>query len=482
MPRGLATKLVSPLRTGGILYFYPTSTADDVINVFKGIDPASLTKLAKVIARGAWYDNETDTGFTLVAPGLPWTEAFFLKAGGFGCPLVLFLIFLTCALWSLVLLNLHELARSSMGRIASYLAPLLLCLSGVFQGYILRAGLVMTEPISVALLSLSILLMIRCIVARRLSMGIWSGSMLALAAYFRGQTEIVAVALTFTVGIAISWQLLVFFSAVRRLPSSALALLQDKVLTVDKHFVATAVLICVATFHCLTVPYRIWKLNHPGIHSASWLQADYIWKYYWKNDPEFLASRWGNSWAQLGGNVPAMVDPALASRMRETLHKHGEHALPDSFFKWRTITTFLRHPIEWIALKARIWPNFWFEPDFCGLQDNRPLVLCNCEDILFLLLVLFSTVRFVVIPCIKRTIYADDGAYFFFYSSLLAEEAVLFIFSHFEERYCYTIKLATLVMVLAFLFERIKWKPSTAKTKVPEVEPAIRQTVDVASP
>jgi hypothetical protein len=479
----LNTKLVSSLDgIGGVLYFYPTSTADDVISIFKGIDPASVTKLAKVVASAAWNDNQTDTGFTLVPPGLPWLEAFFLKVNGFGCPIVLFLIFSTCALWSLVLLNLHKLAKRRMGRIASYLAPLLLCLSGVFQGYILKAGMVMSEPLSLALLSLSILLMVRSVVDRRLSMGVLSGCMLALAAYVRAQTEIIAVALTVIVGIAISLQLVVFFFSARRAPSPGPEPLRQKLVKlVDKNFVATSVLICVATFNCLTVPFRLWKLNHPGIHSASWLQADYIWRYYWKNDPVFLASRWGNCWAKMGGTVPAMVDPELATRISETVKLHGEGALPNSFYKWRTITTFLRHPIQWIVLKARVWPDFWFEPNFCRLLSNRPLVLCTFEDVLYLALVFFAAARFVVTPCIRRTVFGDDGAYFFFYSSLLAVEATLFIFSHFEERYCYTIKLATLVMVLAYSFDRIQWKSIGEKPKFSDVEPPIRQTLDAAS-
>lgn len=456
LPCGLATPLSWELWWNQQLYtFYPTDTAKDIVNLFgcHGGDQTWFAKAAILMATHSFTDSDYWI-LALFAPGLTLIESVLLKLFGLNCPIVLCLAIITCAAWAFVLFNLHELAKFRMQSIWSYLAPALMCMSFLWRQYCLQNGILLTETLSIAFLASSFLLLLRAVPNTSIALAIWSGVLMALAAYLRTQAEMIGTSLSLLTILLVLAQLLIhFIKANRSKPASAGSanFLKKIRLLNENRSVLIFFVVAVLAFNCLTAPYRLW--NFYKFHNLSWLQVDYYWKMGWA--PESDLAKTNDTWIIRGGIMaPSYVNPELAAKIRQNLKLHGENAYSASFYRGRTITSFLRHPVKWITFKARLLPWFWFAAINSHSANGISNQLEHLENWIYVTIIILCLINFLIVPAIRRTISDQEAAYALFYSGILLASSVMFIFVHFEPRYFYTIKLVSTIMLLSYLIEK----------------------------
>ncbi len=453
LPHGLATSFSWELWWNQKLYhFHPTNTAQDVVNLFcyPSGDQIWFAKAALLLATNSFTDSDYWI-LAIFAPGLTIIEFVLLKVFGLNCPIVLHLCIITCASWALVLLNLQKLAEPRMGKALSYLAPALISISIIWRQYCLQGGILLTETLSIAFLAASFLTLLRANISKSRSLAIGAGVLLAMAAYLRTQVEMIGSALALVTMLAIIGQLIL--DQRKRIeqpdpdPVNTSIWLELK-LFANNHTILKYFAIAVFIFACCTAPYRLW--NFYKFHNFSWLQVDYYWKMGWESESELAKT--DDSWIARGGMlVPAYVNPQLAAKIQAHNKVLGASAYSDSFYRWRTITTFLRHPLKWLIYKAKLLPWFWFAPINSHISLGLATTAEVVENWVYAAITVFCLIRFLVIPCIQRNFPEQEAVYTLFYAGVFIASALTLIFVHFEPRYFYLIKIFSAVMLLSYL-------------------------------
>jgi hypothetical protein len=457
LPHGLATSFSWELWWNQKLYhFPPTDTAKDVVDLFcyPSGDQIWFAKAAILLATNSFTDADYWI-LAIFAPGLTAIEFALLKVFGLNCPIVLYLCIITCAAWALVLLNLQKLAVPRMGKALSYLAPIPICISIIWRQYCLQGGILLTETLSIAFLAASFLMLLRANINKSLSLAICSGVSLAIAAYIRTQIEMIGTALALVTMLAIAGQLIL--DQRKRTEKQQHT---DSVRTnfwvrirlfANNHTILKYFAIVVFVFFFCTAPYRLW--NFYKFHNFSWLQVDYYWKMGWQSESELAKT--DDSWIARGGMlVPAYVNPQLAVKIQAHNKVLGASSYSDSFYRWRTVTTFLRHPVKWIIYKARLLPWFWFAPINSHISLGLATMAEVAENWIYAAITIFCLVRFLVIPSIQRNFPEQQAVYTLFYSGVVIAGALTFVFVHFEPRYFYSIKIFSTIMLLSYLIRK----------------------------
>jgi hypothetical protein len=456
LPHGLATSFSWELWWNKRLYnFYPTNTAEDIVSLFcyPSGDQIWFAKAAILLATNSFTASDYWI-LAIFAPGLSIIEFVLLKLFGLKCPIVLCLSLITCGAWALVLFNLHQLAKDRMGTVLSYLAPTLISLSVIWRQYCLQGGILLTETLAIAFVAASFLLLLRATINRCSSFAIYSGVLLAMAAYLRTQAELIGASLSLITTLAIVGQL-VIHGLKENQKQSADPISTDRwikmKLLINRHVVLKFFVIAILAFSCCTAPYRLW--NFYKFHNLSWLQVDFYWKMGWETESELAKTN--DSWIVKGGMLaPSHVNPELAAKIQTNLKVHGENAYSDSFYKWRTITTFLRHPLQWISYKAKFLPWFWFAP----INSHTPAGIATqteyIENWLYVTIIIFCLTRFVIIAGIQKNSEEQESVYTLFYSGIILSTAITFVFVHFEPRYFYIIKIMSTIMFLSYFLSR----------------------------
>jgi hypothetical protein len=456
LPHGLATSFSWELWWNQKLYhFHPTNTATDIVNLFcyPSGDQIWFAKAAILLATNSFTDSDYWI-LAIFAPGLTGIEFALLKVFGLNCPIVLYLCIITCASWALVLLNLQKLAGPRMGKAFSYLAPASISFSIIWRQYCLQSGILLTETISIAFLAASFLTLLRANINKSRSLAIYSGALLAVAAYIRTQIEIIGTGLALVTMLAIIGQLILDQrkKTEKQFTDSAATNFWVKIKQIaNNHTILKYFTIAVCTFACCTAPYRLW--NFYKFHNFSWLQVDYYWKMGWESESELAKT--DDSWIARGGMlVPAYVNPQLAATIQAHNKVLGASAYSDSFYRWRTITTFLRHPLKWLSYKAKLLPWFWFAPINSHIPFGLATVAEVAENWVYAAITIFCLARFLVIPCIRRNFPEQEAVYTLFYSGVVIASALTFVFVHFEPRYFFSIKIFSTIMLLSYLIRR----------------------------
>ncbi len=451
MPLGLDTKFVFSWKlTSSELFIRPTTSVKDIMRDFGPTDQASYAKAAVMIAQDGTDDKElltllpyypTNSQFELDRSlanwprGFPTVEAIFIKLVGVNGPLVLCLICLTCASWSLVLWNLFMLAKLKIPCAIAYLMPLILCFSGIFRYNLLGIGVISSESISIAFLCLSFLLLIRSAIEKSNRLATSSGIWLALAAYCRGQIEVFAVIFSVYVIVAVA------FSAIRSIWNK-----QKNQATLSTKKPLHLLFLSILVFNCCTVPYRAYNLYR--FHTPCWQRLDYYWKLNWLIKDKIVSN-------YTGIMLPAQIDSQLHTQIERNVRKYGDNYYPDQFYKKCTILTFLRHPFKWIHLKAMLIPATWFYPNYaCHNEFLRGLTVIEDWSILIcwiLCVILISA------PFILNRRQPVDIIYLFLFLALCSATLLTIIFIHLEPRYFFVLKFCTFILLFALLCTKVNF-------------------------
>ena len=417
-------------------------TVDDVIRIYDMGDASTYARMGKNLAQGKFTEYEY-WRLRLFAPGDTFIEALSLIFLGPKFPIVLFFTVMTCAFWASVCFNIRALGNPAAQPIVALILPLLLCGCGLFTIYYLRKGIMLSESLSTAQLSLSFLYLVRSYLEKRPGFAVGSGVCLALAAYMRAQNELVGLCLNILGGafavVALVWMFVAKKFSIKTISFSAFG----------KTFPALgALLIALIAFNCLTAPYRCWNLYQ--YKSASWLQWDHYWEANWR-DEELMRTRDNDQrLIDQGETVAARVNPELAAKIREQVNAKGPFAFPDDYYKTSSIMTFIRHPRTWMILKYPAIVNAWVELNVQAYLTDRSKDL-HLEHLAFVLVLAICFCRFIIGAFFWKRLKGIELYYFGFFLALFGANAVATIFIHLEPRYYYTLKIMSLVMLLGWL-------------------------------
>jgi hypothetical protein len=443
LPAGLNTPIDVVGLTNTIAKELPqVGTVDDVIRIYDMGDASTYARMGKNLAQGKFTEYEF-WRLRLFAPGDTAIEALSLVFLGPKFPIVLFFTVMTCAFWASVCFNVRALGNPSAQPIVASLLPLLLCVSGLFTIYYLRKGIMLSESLSTAQLSLSFLYLVRSYLEKKRGFAVISGVCLALAAYMRAQNELVGLCLNILGGvfgvIALLWMLVSKKDAGNKATISSFS----------KTFPALgALLIALVAFNVLTIPYRCWNVYQ--YKSASWLQWDHYWEANWRDEELMRTRDHDQRLIDQGETVAARVNPTLAAKIREQVNAKGPFAFPDDYYKSKSIMTFLHHPRHWMILKYPAILNAWVELNDPAYDTDRSKEL-HLEHWAFVLVLLVCIARFLIAAFFWRRLKGIELYYFGFFLALFGANMATTIFIHLEPRYYYTLKIMSLVMVLGWL-------------------------------
>jgi hypothetical protein len=442
LPAGLNTPVdVVGLTNTAATELPQLGTVDDVIRIYDMGDASTYARMAKNLAQGKFTEYEY-WRLRLFAPGDTFIEALSLKFLGAKFPIVLFFTVMTCAFWASVCFNIRALGNPTAQPIVSSILPLLLCACGLFTIYYLRKGIMLSESLSTAQLSLSFLYLVRSYLEKRPGFAVGSGVFLALAAYMRAQNELVGLSLNILGGVfgvvALVWMFVAKKISVGTISISSFG----------KTFPALgALLIALIAFNCLTVPYRCWNLYQ--YKSASWLQWDHYWEANWR-DEEVMKRDNDQRLIDQGETVAARVNPELAAKIREQVNAKGPFAFPDDYYKSSSIMTFIRHPRTWMILKYPAIVYAWVELNAPAYLTDRSKDL-HLEHLAFVLVLIICFCRFIIGALFWKRLVGIELYYFGFFLALFGANSLTTIFIHLEPRYYYTLKIMSVVMLLGWL-------------------------------
>ncbi|MDR3617263.1 MAG: hypothetical protein P4L53_27150 [Candidatus Obscuribacterales bacterium] len=441
LPQGLNTPVTAVgFTTTGAQEIPRMAKLADVVNLYGDGDAGIYARMATHLGRGQFTEYEY-WRLRLFAPGNAFTEAACLRMFGPDFPIVLFFTVLTCAFWACVLFNVRALGNYPQRPVLCFLIPLSLCCLGLFERHLLNRGVVLSETLSIAQLSLGFLYTLRAIRENHWAYAVWGGVFLALAAYMRAQNEVVCDFLSkggllFT-AVIFAWYFLERAAKKRH----------NSVKSVLKAWPAlTFILVALLVFNALTAPYRCWNLYQ--YKSTNWLQWDHYWEANWRDENLMRTRDHDDALIDAGETVAARVNPELATYIQKEVNAKGPFAFPDEYYKRSSIMTFLTHPFHWTVLKFPAARKAWRDgtTDF---QIPGPLSQLHLEFVLYLGTLVFCLVRSLGVS-LARKLKGEELWNFLFFGALFSANAATTIFIHLEARYFYTLKIVSFVLFLCF--------------------------------
>ena len=286
--------------------------------------------------------------------------------------------------------------------------------SGIF------GNLLMSEPISIGLFSLSTLFLYESLYKNKMINIFFASIFFSLSCYFRSQYFLIfEVYLCFSIFFVFVYFFVIKFNFLNA----------RKKLFLLSLVIKNILLTCLITFlFCL--PYLIYnKINYDKF---SWSNVNYYFLYSWMTDDEFTPIQ--SFVKDGGGNIPCKIDPEKCEFFKNK--RLNDERVSFSDYRSAIYLTFIKNPISYTSLKLSYLPKFWFAHG----QLSSYLLIAN---LLFLFLAsiysLFSN--------------TGSGLKFLFIIFMLnfIAKYVIFIFFHYEVRYFYPFNfLSIFISILVF--------------------------------
>ena len=147
-PNGLATS-----RNYYGITFGNYFSSDQIIKLYPSFDAGLYLLGAQKFLSG--WPHGSDTWFLgCWPPGFFLIESFFMKILGQQCPIILCLAISTVVCWTVVLWNLYLTLTQWQPRPLSAILSMSLCFTQLFDRFFLRNGIILSEPLSIALIIL----------------------------------------------------------------------------------------------------------------------------------------------------------------------------------------------------------------------------------------------------------------------------------------------------------------------------------------
>lgn len=295
----------------------------------------------------------TDSQFSLRqwAPGTSFTFAFLIKLFGEDIPLGIFWGIFSVALWSIIYILLLICCRSWISLFLTMVAILFLVTAFPFTTWIYRGGFLYSEGVSIGFAILSFLVL--------KSSGYYSkylaGSLLAIAAYFKGTFEFV--------GLVATGILLIIITL--KVAQTRFEFL-NRSKTAIKGPILRDLTLFLIPFHILTIPWRIWSdwQLYPSHINFQWnSHISSYWGHRWMPTGWLEAS--GSSWfANNGGNSACILDLLKCNWVSSLELPSGGNYGGGGYFSQKdflilSLQTFMSNPLGWVKSRIPFLTEAW---------------------------------------------------------------------------------------------------------------------------
>jgi hypothetical protein len=381
-------------------------------------DPGSFATAAIDIAGNGWISSANAWIFNLWPPGFVLLEAFIIKTLGPDTPIILVLQILAALLFALVLTLLADFLSTYVPRKIALALPLLIFAFPVSRVFLLEpTGITLGESFAIGFFLVGVLLALRAIAQNSLRSAVYAGLCLALSAYFRSQFEIILLALT-------GWGILLLLAIqLPRLRKS----IEPQSLKAGVRTIAVVLLVA----HAATLPWRVYHWINQGSPTWVYTSSAVIFPNSVQTS-EYLESVHGGFVVAGGGNLVCRIDPTTC----------GDTANAKNLF----IKTFVEHPIKWYSLKSAVIGKYWFSSlqNWSAIGTNSTFMDLATNGLL--LIALLVTVSLLLTRKVR-----SHGSWMLLIwvnASMISAYLLIFTLAHFEVRYFYFPKIATIVMTI----------------------------------
>ena len=410
------------------------TTISEMIEIIKQGDQASYGRVALDI-----YNHGTVTKASVWAlhfwpPVLPLLESLLLRLFGINHPFILSVALITICIWSIVLMLLYSILRTTINRYLALLLPLSVLAFDDFMPYGFRTGVLTTDSISCAFFCCSFLVIINAKSHRKkLLMSIVSGLLMACAALTRVTYEFVGNFLLIGSMLALFVKVARLIKAKTMCPGNLKIIIRSQV---------GYILIAATVFSIALIPYKLHYKSLTGEYALT-AKSSYIWMLQWMTDQELVEI--GAGWVSAGlGGMACRVEPDLCKSINALASsKKPDFNRARKYHEYRTLAlkAFFFNPYKWMKIKLSRFHLYWFSNT--SIPSNVFKGLANIALLFFSMFILtIQLLRFVNYKAIVMSYY-----YLAFLGGCLLP---LFII-HYEARYFYPIKMVGIIFTLTLI-------------------------------
>lgn len=393
------------------------NTIQQLINASRLGDPISFAIAAIDIAENGWVSSANEWILNLWPPGFILLEALILKVMGSNVPVILVLQILAAGLFSIILLLLYNLIKTSVNNWLALILPLFIFVFPVSRVFLLQpTGISLGESFAIGFFLLSVLLAFRSNSLSSIRYAVFAGIFLAMSAYFRSQFEIILLALT---GWGILLVIAIKYTGLRNFIEPKLA-----------KSVLTTITIMLLVAHITTVPWRTYHWIHQG--KPLWVMTSDITFGNSVLSSEYLKQKHGGFVVEGAGTLVCRIDPTTC----------GDTANAKKLF----FKTFVEHPVEWYSIKLNVIGKYWFS----SVKNWGTVKFqSTATDTILNGLILFALILLILLLFARNI--RSHGLWIllvWFNTSLISAYMLIFSFAHFEVRYFYFPKIAIIFMFI----------------------------------
>jgi hypothetical protein len=378
-------------------------------------DPVYFAAGARDVARTGWFTAGNAWLIHLWPPGFMLLEGAFLRVLGERGPVLLALLVASaaaCAFW-MVLLRAW-LAEATKPVLAT-VAPLLPFVFPLFPFFLLDPhALVFGECFSISLFLAGFLLALLAFRRQSLSGAAMAGVLIAAAAYFRSQFELLVLFLTLG-GVILAAIAAAGYLAGRRTPATWDAL--------------PVMVVLLLAAHGTMAPWRLHNAIETG--DAGWVQTSRLVFENALKTPEAMVAAGGAFVVAGGGTLACELEPSFCGQK-------------DAIYFY---TAFLRNMDRWIVRKAQALPAFWMAPPSSatlGKLEDPPTPLERAANLLLAACLVVGLWR---LWRLRREPVASMQAWL--QLSVLACLLAVYILVHLEARYLFLPKIFAVIALLS---------------------------------
>lgn len=363
-----------------------------------------------------WIKPENYWRLRLWPPGFMYLEGMILKIFGLDAPFIFILIVLNSFFITGFLLLFRLYLLRFLPKISSSILPLVPFCFPVTRFFLLEpAAIILGEGFAIVFFLSAILFLLFSFRDRGWKNAIYSGILLAAAAYMRPQFEIIILFLTITlflICIVYLIQKTIFF--------------KRQVISLNYFSNIKIMLLILLVAHSTMLPWRIH--NYKERRAFSWVcTSKLFYENAGKTEQEMNEKKAG-FFIEGGGNLPCKIDPSYCGKNDAF-----------SFYK-----VFFTNMIAWYRHKINLLPGYWFSS------------LRNYTNIVYLPTYFDKIINTIYLFCVLITFpllfwtrfYKDAQVYSCMCISFYSCFFVIFTFFHFETRYFYLMKIFSLFSVI----------------------------------
>ena len=405
-----------------------TSTTGDIAAALPDADPGFYAAGGIDIFQHGWISHDNEWMLNCWAPGMFVLHAALLRIFGPQAPAILLMVILNCCLWSLALSALFKAACFYVPPAVALCGVTLFLSLGMVRFFFLGFGVVFSETYALSTWALGLSLLLLARQGQRKLLAVTAGVSLVLSAYIRTTFML---AMSATTAVVAGWIVLcVVFGVIKR--RSPVEPLRS----------CSYLIICLAVFHALTLPYRFYGLERTG--HFDWTDARYVWGNSWMTDA-YLDSKKLDLLKRGGDNTACHVDytkclEIAAAEAASPVPYSGAGSYSFADFQYLAERTFLRHPLHWLVYKGGLLPDYWFTAPSASVQiPNGPQEYLQNS---------FYIGCFTF--CLFGFFYFGQAELSALFVGLIGSYAATYVFMHFEVRYLFPFKLG--VTIFAALY------------------------------